>query len=139
MQVAYTDGAQKQRYEHRAVTPDVETDATSDILSDCSQGVKMPTLRCRRDNRAMASRAQPSGGSPDRQLSEYSQGPLACVGSGEAGTAGIHLQQHLRPAALDCCPPSSAGARGCVEPAALHPISALPSSPQICRRPESWR
>jgi hypothetical protein len=43
VQVAYTDSAQKQRYEHRTITSDVETDATSDISSDCSQGMKMPT------------------------------------------------------------------------------------------------
>jgi len=43
VQVAYTDGARKQRYEHRAITSDAETDATSDILRDCSQGMKMPT------------------------------------------------------------------------------------------------
>ncbi len=34
VQIAYTDRAQKQRYEHRAITLGVETDATSDISSN---------------------------------------------------------------------------------------------------------
>lgn len=43
VQVAYTDRAQKQRYERRAITSGVETDATLDISSNCIQGMKMPT------------------------------------------------------------------------------------------------
>ncbi len=56
-----------------------------------------------------------------------------CVGAGEAGAADIHIQQHLRPEALDYCPPSHAGARGYVNPAVLRSTSHLPSTPQISK------